>query len=209
MALALSVAIAVAIVPGRVCAQTLALEDRAVERLSVERLRQRGERIDEGLVLLSYGLASVLLGGVAIAVEHDDPWWLGAGLGTAGWGAVNAALSLGMLDLGGGLERAIEDDRRGLRGSLRIARREELAREQYVSATVFAVNAGLDVLYVIGGVLLSVIANLMDSPEPTLEGYGVAMAVQGAGLLAFDVVEWIRSMERGDRLMRLDRAPAD
>lgn len=186
-------------------AQTLALEDRAVLRLERERLSQRGERKGEALVLLTYGLASVVLGALAAGIGHEDPFWVGAGIGTAGWGAVNAALSLGMMDLGGDVARSIEEDRAGLRGSLRIERREELAREQYTSATVFAVNAGLDVLYVAGGVLIAVIANLISSPEPTLEGYGVAMAVQGAGLLAFDVVEWIRSLERGDRLLRLDR----
>lgn len=186
-------------------AQTLALEDRAVLRLADERLGQREERIDEAFVVLTYGLASVVLGGLAAGVGHEDPFWIGAGLGTAGWGAVNAALSLGMMDLGGDVARAIEEDRAGLRGSMRVARREELAREQYTSATVFAVNAGLDVLYVAGGVLIAVIANLLETPDPALEGYGIAMAVQGAGLLAFDIVEWIRSLERGDRLLRLDR----
>lgn len=198
-------ALALALVPAGAEAQTLALEDRAVLRLETERLRQRGERIDDGLVILTYGLASVVLGGVAVGVGHDDPWWLGAGLGTLGWGAVNAVLSLGLLDLDGGLARAIAEDREGLRGSARTERREQLAREQYVSATIFAVNVGLDVLYVVGGVLLAVIANLMESPEPTLEGYGAAMAVQGAGLLAFDIAEWVRSLDRGDRLMALER----
>lgn len=174
-----------------------------MEALAEERARQRAERVDEGLVLLTFGLASVVLGGLAAGVAHEDPWWLGAGLGTAGWGAVNAALSVGMLDLGGGLARRIEDER-ALRGSARRERTRELMRDHYVSATVFAVNAGLDVFYVATGVLLAVIANLLDSPEPALEGYGVAMAVQGVGLLAFDVVEWIRSLERGDRLLALE-----
>lgn len=55
------------------------------------------------------------------------------------------------------------------------------------------------------GVLLAVIANLLDAPEPALEGYGVAMAAQGVGLLAFDLVEWIRSLERADRLLALEQ----
>lgn len=190
-------------IPSRASAQTLSLEERAVERLATERSRQRGERIDEGLVLLTFGLASVVLGGVAAGVGHEDPWWLGAGLGTAGWGAVNAALSIGMLDLGGGLARQI-DDERALRGATREERTRALMRDQYVSATVFAVNAGLDVFYIVTGVLLAVGANLLDTPEPALEGYGIAMAAQGVGLLAFDVVEWIRSLERGDRLLALE-----
>lgn len=189
--------------PARASAQTLALEDRAVEALATLRHSQRSARIDEGAVLLVFGLASVALGGIAAGVGHDDPWWLGAGLGTAGWGAVNAALSLGMLDLGGGLARSIDDDRL-LRGAERDARARQLARDQYTSATVFAVNAGLDVFYIATGALLAVIANLLDTREPALEGYGVAMAAQGLGLLAFDVALWARSMERGDALLALD-----
>lgn len=206
LALAISAASASAGVPAGADAQgTLALEDRAVLRLGEERTRQRAERIDAGVVLLVYGLASVVAGGVAAGVGHDDPRWLGAGLGTAGWGAVNAALALGLLDLGGGLARAIDADRAAVRGAARVRLRESLARDAYASATVFAVNAGLDVFYVAAGVMLAVIARLLDAPDPALEGYGIAMAAQGAGLLAFDVVEWVGSLDRADRLLALDR----
>ncbi|UJR78652.1 DUF6992 family protein [Sandaracinus amylolyticus] len=197
------VALLVVALPGTASAQVLAREDRAVERLATLRLSHRSERIDEGLVLLTFGLASVVLGGVAAGVGHDDPWWLGAGLGTVGWGAVNAAFSLGMLDLGGGLARSSDDDRL-LRGATREERTRALARDQYASATVLAVNAGLDVFYITTGVLLAVIANLLDTREPALEGYGVAMAAQGLGLLAFDLTVWVRSMERGDDLLALE-----
>jgi hypothetical protein len=167
--------------------------------LATLRLQDRDERRAEGWTILGLGLASVVGGGVLAAVGHADPAALGAGLGTLGWGVVNAALSLTLLDVDGGGARAIERER-GLAGPALRARWTGLVRDHRGSAAIFALNTGLDVFYVATGALLAVVAGLLTPPEPGLEGYGIAMAAQGIALLAFDVGCWVRSAARADRL---------
>lgn len=199
---ALAPLIALTFASAPVCAQEsgdLRVAPALAERFAEERLRQRDERRDAGWALVSYGLASVVAGGVAAGVGHEDPFWLAAGLGTAGWGAINALLALGLMDLGDEV-RAQVAVQRLMRGvSLDRARQEE-ERAQYTSASVFAFNAGLDVFYVASGILMAFLATELETPERGLEGYGWAMAAQGAGLLVFDVYEWIAGTARGDRL---------
>lgn len=174
------------------------------ERLAALRRGHRDARRDEGLVLLSYGLASIALGAVAAGVGHQDERWLGFGLGTLGWGAIDALLSLLLLDLGGGQLRALDADR-ALRGVALDHAREDWAAGQYRSGAVLAANAGLDVFYVVTGALLFVIG-ARSSPElGWLEGYGIAMASQGTGLLAYDVITWIAATQRGDQARSLFR----
>jgi hypothetical protein len=54
-------------------------------------------------------------------------------------------------------------------------------------APILKANAGLDVLYVVAGVAL------LTRPSPRLKGFGLAVAVQGAFLLALDVTFWMRA----------------
>lgn len=177
----------------------------SADELADERLVQRGERYAEGMWVFSYGLGSILIGGIIASVAHDDPFWLGAGLGTATWGAINVWFGLPMMDLGGGLERRIEEER-ALRGGALRARREDLASDQYGGAAMFAFNGGLDVFYIASGIFLAVLGSELLEPRfPELTGYGIAMAAQGVGLLIFDVFGWIRAAERGNRLQRLGR----
>lgn len=192
--------------PSMAAAQGEAAQESALaDELAVERMGQRGERYAEGMWLLSYGLGSIVAGGVIAAAGHEDPFWLWAGIGSAGWGAINLWFGLPMMDLGGGAGREIEAQR-SLRGDALDDRREDLASDQYGAAAIFAFNGGLDVFYVATGIFLAVLgAELLDTPSPELAGYGVAMAAQGVGLLAFDVFGWIRAQDRGHRLQRLDR----
>lgn len=192
--------------PATTCAQVEGDGDAALaDELAVERLAQRGERYAEGMWLLTYGIGSIVAGGVIAAVGHEDPFWLWAGLGSAGWGAINLWFGLPMMDLGGGNAREIEAQR-ALRGDALDDRREDLASDQYGAAGVLAFNGGLDVFYIATGIFLAVVgAELLDTRSPELAGYGVAMAAQGLGLLAFDVFGWIRAQDRGHRLQRLDR----
>lgn len=178
---------------------------RVAEALAAETLRIRDERRDAGLALLSYGLASVVGGALMAGIGNEDPRWLGAGLGTLGWGAVNAALSIGLFDFGAAdREAAVQ---RLMRGRTLERERQDRARSHYASASVFALNLGLDVFYVASGILLAFLATELDRPEPTLEGYGWAMAGQGLGLFVFDLVEWCAAVGRGDRLHDLGAEP--
>jgi hypothetical protein len=171
-------------------------------RLAEERLHQRDERFEEGLGLVLYGSASVLAGGVIAAIGHADERWLWAGLGTLAWGAINIPFGVPMMDPGGGALAQIDADR-GLSGTALARRREELARGQYGAGSIFAFNGGLDVFYVASGILLAILGHELDPEVPALTGYGVAMAVQGIGLLVYDLVGWARASARGDRLLHL------
>lgn len=175
------------------------------QELALERSAQRGERHAEGIWLLTYGIGSIVVGGAIAGVGHADPFWLWAGIGSAGWGLINLWFGLPMLDLGGRQAREIEAER-ALGGEALERRIEDLASDQYGAAGVFAFNGGLDVFYIATGVFLTVIgAELLEPRSIELAGYGVAMAAQGLGLLIYDVFGWIRAQERGHRLQRIER----
>ena len=67
----------------------------------------------------------------------------------------------------------------------------ELLRTQHFYETLFGVNAGLDVLYVLAGSYLRRRATgpTQNRPERLL-GYGQSLQVQGGFLLLFDAVMW-------------------
>ena len=114
------------------------------------------------------------------------------------------------MDLSGAVRRDIEADR-AARGADLDAAREDAAREEWRTAAIIAVNAGLDVFYVATGILLAVIGGISSPGEWSygaregLVGYGAAMAAQGAGLLLYDVVTWLLAQDRGDRTLALGR----
>lgn len=188
-------------------------EDAALaEELYALRLGDREARLAEGWVLVGYGGASIATGAVlaGIGASNGDERLLWAGLGTLGWGAINAVFSIFLMDLSGSTLRDIEADR-SARGDALTEAREDAARDQWNTATVIAFNAGLDFFYVATGILLAILGETagpgdfaFGGREPLI-GYGAAMAAQGAGLLIYDVVTWLFAQDRGDRLLRMGR----
>jgi hypothetical protein len=176
------------------------------ERFAELRLGHREARNTEGIALLGFGLASVLVGGLAAGIGYQDERWVGFGIGTAAWGALNALFCLIFFDLDDHVLRDIESGRT-LRGRELDQAREDWAASQYGTATTIAVNAGLDVFYILGGILLFVVADQMSPDLQWLEGYAIAMTAQGTGLLAFDVSTWIAAAQRGDATRTLFRDP--
>jgi len=174
--------------------------------LASVRLANRQDRIDEGVLLLGFGIMSALAGGVVtgLAVSDGDDLRTSFGLGTAGWGLINAAFSVALLDVGNAQLDAIEGAR-GLTSEALTRAREEAAAAQDATATLIAVNAGLDVFYVAAGILMFVIGEQAEADDRWLMGYGAAMAVQGGALLAFDAVTWGFAADRASRLRTLLR----
>jgi hypothetical protein len=179
-------------------------DEAAAARLSDLALAQREDKLVEGFVLLGAGLASVVAGGLVAGIGHEDETLLVAGLTTAGFGAVNAGLSLPLFDLGGGAMRRARETRE-LRGRALLLRRDELADGQRTSAAIFALNAGLDVFYIGGAVLLMLLGAADAENEAWMTGVGAAILPQGVFLLAFDIVNWIGAIGRADALR--DAAP--
>ena len=171
-----------------------------LRQLTELRLSIRSERTTAGLWLLGFGLASTLAGGVVAIVGRHERAWLAGGLTTASFGVVNAALSFGLLDAwGADHARIIATHEPHTFAELR--ERELIAHLH--SGQFFAVNAGLDVFYMASGGLLCALAAVRDEPDRWELGAGLALVVQGAFLMAFDIVNWLRSNERASRFRAL------
>ncbi len=203
----LVLALTLALLPRIAAAQAVDLTrpDPIADELTDVRLSQHVERREAGITLLIGGLVSVLGGGLVAAIDNQDPFWLAFGLGSAAWGAVNAGLSINMLDIGDGGFRSIEADR-ALRGDELRDARERALRAQDSTATTYAFNLGLDVFYIATGVLLFFLSDQIGNPhdQELLRGYSAAMTAQGGLLFAFDLVGWIASVARADRIARIE-----
>ena len=117
------------------------------------------------LRLLSWGGLSILAG--AAWLLGTEPTWRGFGLQALAWGAIDALIAAFGL-------RGLESK---LTAPLDLA---EAARRAGWLRHVLMVNAGLDVLYILGGAWLSA------NPDPYNAGMGWGILVQGAFLLLFD-----------------------
>lgn len=180
--------------------------DPAADALADVRLSLSAERREAGVVLGLEGLLSVIAGAAFTIAAYDDPFWLGFGVGMLGWGGVNAALSISLIDFGDARRAQIERDRRLRYGAL-ADRREATVRRESDAATLFAVNFGLDFFYIGSAVLLFFLADqISGNDEPQiLRGYSIAQIGQGGFLLVFDLIEWLASSDRADRAAAVAR----
>lgn len=64
---------------------------------------------------------------------------------------------------------------------------EEALRVHHRTRTVFAINAGLDVLYIAAGSAMWSSAQTAGAQRDRVEGYGRSIVLQGAFLFAFDL----------------------
>ena len=170
------------------------------KQLTDLRLAIRDERQIAGVVLLGLGLASVAVGTALAVVGREEKLLLAAGVTTASFGAVNAALSFGMLDLSGANAAAIRSAR--ATGDFTARREAELIAHLH-SGQFFAVNAGLDVFYMASGGLLCAIAAMQNENDRWELGTGIALIAQGAWLMAFDIINWINANDRAARFRAL------
>jgi hypothetical protein len=168
--------------------------DRA-EPLFNLRMQSRAERRSSGFWLLSWGIANVIGGALVAGIGHEHRASLAGGITIASFGAINALLSPGLLDLSGARSRTIEAERSVSERDVARLREDEIVSELN-SAQVFAVNFGLDVLYIAAGALLYVIGRVRSRERGWEEGAGVAFAGEGLFLLGFDLFNWMESTRR-------------
>ena len=134
--------------------------------MSVWRLEQR-----IGRQLFGWGIANVAVG--TLLLLSDNPFLRGIGLQALAWGTINAGIAaFGQSRLPRKLHRLVRS--KGIEAG-RIERRA-LRR-------ILLINAGLDVLYIVAGLL--VVALL---PGPFAAGNGWGVVLQGGALLLFDAV---------------------
>jgi len=129
-------------------------------------------------VLAAWVLANLLVSGYCLAHAHRHrvPYYF-HGM-NVGWALVNAGLAFwGILHLHP-LAPA----------GLRLA---DIMQEQLFNESLFLLNAGLDVAYVMTGFYLRAQAAGPHQPHPArLVGFGRSLWVQGGFLLIFDVGMW-------------------
>ncbi len=120
------------------------------------------------LRLISYAGLSIL-GGLLLWIS-GDPFWRGFGLQAAAWGMVDAAIALfGLRGLAVKLARAYNPT-------------ESAARSRWLRR-ILTLNAGLDVVYIAGGLALAL---TLGRTQPFQAGMGWGILAQGAFLLLFD-----------------------
>jgi esterase/lipase len=124
-----------------------------------------------GRRLVLWAVVSVLVGTALLLL--GDPFWRGIGLQAVVWGAIDGAIGL----VG---RRGAARGRRLHAGDL-VATRREARRIR----RLLWVNVGLDVAYVVGGLVL---AGPIAAGDPFLTGNGWGIVVQGAFLLVFDAL---------------------
>lgn len=188
--------------PGR--AREAQAEDEAARAAVLQHLRLQNvaAKRREGLWLLGWGAVNLAAGSLAAGLFRDDEAALSGAVTSASFGAINALLSLGFLDLSGARERAIRDADLTSADEL-MAERDREVRAQLRSGQTFALNAGLDVAYLAAGALLMALGHRRAPDAPTWEqGTGAAMLVQGAFLFGFDIACWRRANGRALRVAR-------
>ena len=117
--------------------------------------------------LLAWGILSIA-GGALLQLARS-PFWRAFGQQAMGWGAIDAALAI----LGRrGLERKVQ------RGYPPV----EAAKDLHNLRRILWFNAGLDVLYMAGGLAL------LRRTDPAQRGHGAGIAFQGLFLFKFDLI---------------------
>ena len=163
---------------------------RADEVDDLERLHARyvaGQR-RVSIALLAGGLVSIGGGGALLGGGPSDAGWYWAGATTIGFGVIDALLGAMALP---GLRSADEKWRssaaaRRTPEGLAAARRELFADAGRM-ATIYAINLGLDVGYVLGGAVAVLAGGLNAPPSPhSWIGAGVAGIVGGVFLIGID-----------------------
>ena len=159
-----------------------------------------GERA-QVIALTSVAVASIAAGTTIAIIKRNDKFWLGFGMITAAFGAVNMGFSIAGF-VQNDSERRLNASKRTLEGDPLLQYRDELVANARSSATIYALNFGLDVAYIATGALLWVFGQRFLKNE-TLHGVGIAGVIQGAMLFAYDLAAWICSEQRGTAIARL------
>lgn len=89
-------------------------------------------------------------------------------------------------------------EERDAEGNTELAVRLRRSRAARRTAAVFALNVGLDVLYVAAGAA----AWALSDGDRGVRGAGIASLAQGAFLLGFDLWGWVASDANAERFVR-------
>ena len=123
-------------------------------------------------VLAGMGLASMAAGGVGYFSAQQDEWKHFHEMNVL-WGAVNTGIAVMGL--------------RGVRKEISAGYNYKQAYDRYRSnKKLYLINAGLDVLYIAGGIALNEYGHSTTKDQAMYLGFGRSVAIQGIALLLFD-----------------------
>ncbi len=146
-----------------------------VDRISIQ---QTGMQ-----VLGTWALANIIIGGITSTQAEGENaafWQM-----NAGWNIVNASIA--------GFGFYTQSMPNTLSGTI---------AEQHSIETLLAVNAGLDLAYIVGGFYLREKAKTSDQAL-RLRGFGNAIILQGAFLLLFDAALYAVNTHHGKQLQSI------
>ncbi len=125
-------------------------------------------------VLAGMGIASMAAGGAGYFAAQQEEWRYFHEMNVM-WGAVNTGIALfGMA---------------GVKKEMTAKYNYKQAYEKYTSnKKLYLINAGLDILYIAGGVGLNEYGRSAGRDKPIFQGFGKSVAIQGIALLLFDNV---------------------
>jgi hypothetical protein len=186
----------IALLAGLALAQADVLVDTRTRLIESERAQ---------VIVLASAAAVSIAAGTAIAIaKRDDKFWLNFGVITAAFGAVNMGFAVaGFVQTGN--ERVSIETKRTLQGDVLLKYRDELVANARSSATIYALNLGLDVAYMTAGALLWVFGQRFLKND-SMHGIGIAGVIQGAMLFVYDLAAWIVSDQHGAAIARLSFA---
>jgi hypothetical protein len=122
-------------------------------------------------ILLGWGLGSTLIG--LPLIISPSPFWRSFGLQATSWGLIDALLAIF------GIAGA---QRKATRTEVGELGEEEALAEARSFRRILLINAGLDLLYIGGGITTARRA----AGRPDRQGMGLGIAAQGLFLLIFD-----------------------
>ncbi|GAB3989293.1 hypothetical protein GCM10028807_13880 [Spirosoma daeguense] len=152
-----------------------------LQNFSIQRIRHQKTI---GLSLGGYALANVAIGSIAAAQTSGESKYFHKM--NVYWNLVN----LGIAGAGLLATRKRNADSESL---------SEAVRQHENMKQILLINAGLDVAYIVGGAYLREKAINKPDRADQFRGYGTSIMVQGAFLLAFDVVNYLIFKRRGDK----------
>lgn len=120
--------------------------------------------------LLRWGVASMVVG--VLLQRHRDPLWKGIGAQSVGWGLIDALIALV-----GGISAQNKIASLPNPGDVQAQNEQKSSLKK-----ILWLNAGLDVLYVLGGAWMA----RRDKGDGVMRGHGVGIMLQGSFLFVFD-----------------------
>jgi hypothetical protein len=124
-------------------------------------------------ILFGWGVGSTVAGLPLMLSER--PFWRNVGMQASSWGLIDALLAVG--GLAGARRKEVQLEM----GTLP----DEAARSEARSfQRILLLNAGLDLLYIAGGLGLA----RRSANKPGRQGMGIGIALQGLFLLAYDAL---------------------